>query len=227
MTKGEAVDLIFLAVNGGELKESSKVQRDEIAVYIGTVIDYVQKLDIDQRKEELRRNRYQYVLQNLANLGIDEDLYCTYTLVPIEDKKRAEHYVVLPVTIQSLPGNAGLDYSGPLRSDGKPFVKLMNRYGLAGPLESALKNQTVYYYEKNADVNEHRVYYKNLSHVVKEVLVRLAATVADLTNESILPIPQGYEKHVIDLTVEFFMHQREIPGDYNYNKIDENFGQGQ
>ena len=214
MTKAEAVDMVLTQVLGGSLNENSDVQRSDIAPYLAAVIDWAIREDLDERRDRRRLDR---AISAQLLEHIDEDLLCTYELTPQRDTKRNEHYVVLPVSILSTFGNSGLDYSGPIDIKGNAFRKLKNRSHLTG-VQDIIGNTTFYYYEKAGETSEQRVYYVNMGHPVCNVLVRILVGISDLQDDATLPIPQGYEKAVIDLTVEFFREQRMTPsGNTNWS----------
>lgn len=213
MTKGEAIDTILVRVSGGVLSDHLTVERADIPPYLSAVIDYVVKMDIDERKNfNLRLFRAQG--GRMGSMTLDADLLCTYDVEVKRDNKRELQYVTLPVKIQSLLGNAGLNESGPIAGLEK-YYKIGSRNELELDL---VGDDTFYYYEKLSD--ENRVYYVNLDPIVKEVYVKLATSVTNLDEGAELPIPQGYEKLVIDMCVEFFVAQRREPVDYSNDGID-------
>lgn len=207
MTKAEAVGMVLTKVLGGALNENSDVIPADIGPYLSAVIDYAIKLDLEERRQRKRLDRALFIQ---LSERLDEDLLCTYTLSPTYDKKRGEHYVVLPVSIASTFGNSGLDYSGPINVEASSYIKVGSRAQLSGIISIA-GGTTFYYYEKDGESSEQKVYYVNMGYPVCDVLVRILVSVTDLDDDAVLPIPQGYEKMVIDWTVEFFMEQRMTP----------------
>ena len=218
MNKGQLIEVVYLAVNGGVPNDSNKVQRVDIEAALPYAIDYVTKLDIDERRRDMRRHLS--IFQKRIDLDID--FMCTYELETLNDSDRDEDYVVLPVAMYNVAGNAALDYVGPISRIGDDFIKIRDRSAVVGaPYLEGLA--TMYYYEKDGATQEQRVYFFNLPSPVKKVLVRIMVDPSDLPDEADLPIPLGFSQMVKDLLVEHFLTQKQMPGNYTGWNTDKDF----
>lgn len=201
-TKGEMVDQIYLKVVGGSPSDDVDVQRVDIEPFLAAAINYAMVKEIRIRKREK------------AALGewdtsLDPEFVATYFSNIKYDDQRGLRYIDLPVRIQALPSNAGLqDIFAPKAK--KNFIKLRGPFEAVG-VTPALRESTLYWYENVGEAQ--RVYFRHLSNTVQEVAVRAVASIQDLEDQDIVPVPPGLEMEVINLCVDFFTGQRQMPED--------------
>lgn len=211
-TKGELVEQIYLRVSGGKLSDDVHIQRVDIEPYLAAAINYAMVKEIRIRKREA-------IMNGEWDSDLDPDFLGTYYPEIQTDDQRGLRYAELPVKIQSLPGNLGLQEVFPLYGEVN-FVKIKGQFEVTG-LNRVLKCP-IYWFE-TVGISQ-RVYFKNLSRAVTKVAVRAVASIQDLEDEDVVPVPPGMEVEIIDICVGFFTGQRQMPSDMIANNNDEKQG---
>jgi hypothetical protein len=209
MNKEVAIDQVYIAVSGGHLTDDASVKKADIAPYLNAVINYVQYQSIRERIEVKRKTKMIEVFEEISTI-LDSDLYCKFVVTPQKDETRDEHFVVLPKKLENLPNNSGLRHVAPLAGY-MPYIHQSSRFAVSGA-EEVFAHITSYYYEKTED--KEYVYIRNIGYPIGDVEVHMSVGVDGLSDTAELPIPKGYEKQVIDLTVQFFMGQKQGFKDY-------------
>lgn len=211
MTKGEMIELVYLGVQGGQPSPDVNVRREDIATYLAPAINYVTTGEIRARRREEAQFGW------LSGPVVDNDFLGTYYLDVLYDDQRGLRYAELPVKIVSLPSNDGLNLVAPMQGS-TPFIKLRSQFEDAGS-EGMFINQTRYWYERVGMSD--RIYFKNISNVVAQVMTRLVVSIEDLGDDDQVPVPSGVEVQILDLVIAWFTKQRQMPADMlNNNKDD-------
>jgi len=211
-TKAEAVEQIYLAIHGGQPSPDVNVRREDIPLYLAAAINYVLTSEIRARKKEERIDGW---LGGAS--GIDPEFLATYYLTIEYDDQRDLKYAALPVKLASLPANAALSTVAPLQGE-LPFVKMKGQYEDV-TVRRIMPNNTRYWYEKIA--HWERIYFTNISPIIETVMARLIASIDDLADDDVLPIPNGMDIQVMSLVKDWFSGQRQMPADMlNNNKDD-------
>lgn len=203
-TKANLIDLAMIKISGGQLSPDVKVERVDIAAYLPAAVNYAVTKEARIRKREARMDGLLTSFQE----AIDPDFVTTHCVKVLCDDKRDASYIALPKKLQFLPKNAGLKEVSPVQGN-TPFHK-SSRFS-AGYVTSQIGQITTYWFEQYP--SEHRVYFSNLSPIVEDVLVHMIASIDDIGENEIVPIPAGMEVEVIDLLVEFSLGIRSIPQD--------------
>jgi len=194
-TKRELADQILLKVNGGKPSQDTRVRREDIYKYVPAAVNYAM-------------TKQYYINSQDGYKQLPDDFIATYESVPVQfNAARELYYVQLPARIISLPRNIGLDTISPM----KGFTNFVETSFSSRQLDSySLKHmadQVLYWIEFD------KVYFEQLSDLVTELLVRMIASVDDLSPDDQLPIPPGMEVEVLKIVEEFFLEQRKIPAD--------------
>jgi len=177
LTKQKFAELIRESKSGGDPESSSK--------YHDLVIFEVMELALNSliaRSFIENRNENSY--------NIHGDFVTPFPNVKVEfDAARNEKYSILPKRLISLPDNRGLRQVSPMQGQDHAFVKLPNGSNdTFSDLEAFnLDGRTGYYPERD------KIYYRNLSDDITEVLVKMIASVDGLGVDEPLPIPAEYE----------------------------------
>lgn len=208
MTKGELVESVYLNVLGGKLSDDVHVQREDIAVYLSSAINFAMT-------EKIRMDKADSMMDGLVGGTLSTDFLGTYYAAVVKDEKRNLKYSILPVKIQALTWNSGLQDVFPTQHLDSDEFKAFKK--VSGPtafqyLGKVLGSTTVFWQEKIG--SEERIYYKNINPFIEEVAVRAVASAQDLSDDDVLPIPPGMEIRIIDLCINFFRQQRHDLADY-------------
>ena len=182
LTKAEIADLVIELETGGGATSQSKYHPKAIYkvcdIVLGQVIE-----------ESLYKDRQS------NNYEINGDFLSRYTAEVKTDELTGEKYSDLPAQIISLKNDRGLHQITGVDTDQKdPFVPLGNGgVGIFGALEAYDHTSLPKYYLEN-----NRIVYRNIGSVEK-VLVKMVASISDLDNDQLIPMPANLQKTFLDL----------------------------
>jgi len=195
MKLGVAIDLIYQRINGGRLGTDINVYRIDIKEYLPVAINAVikenQLLNIRLKRDEEELLPDQYI-------STFEDVEVKY------DEKRDIKYIEFPKTPIIDSGRA--IFIMPMQGE-EDFNYIVSRTQLKG-YDEYIGKKTFFWLEGSK-----KAFFKNISPLVKKVLLQIVTSIAEMENEDELPIPIGYEQKVLDSCVEWFLGQRFTPND--------------
>lgn len=211
-TKAELVEQVYIKVSGGKLSPDVKVQRVDIPLYLNAAINYVLTTEIRQRRLESRQQGDVFQADR-----VDAEFLNTYIVNTNYDSLRGFYYADLPARLQSLPSGDGLQTVGLLNSQ-TPFPRQKNQFADAY-IQGVLAGVTRYWYEKIGSIE--RLYFKNISPTVSQVLIIMVAALTSMADNDLVGVPDNLLPQVIDLAVEFFLGTRQLPADMLNNNADD------
>lgn len=204
--KGRFVEQVFLKVNGGELPDSSSVQREDIESFLPAAINYAMMAS---------RN---IILQQDGHRDVASLFYGFFDNLPIlKDADRHDWmYVAWPKGYVPLPSNEGIRFVED--GDGN-FLKPLsdNNFRTINHTLEIFTDARYYRPEKKG------LYLFGLLPMTTTLPgLTIIVDVDDLDDDDILPIPAGQEKTALDICYQFVIGERELPADKNNDKRDVN-----
>lgn len=209
MTKGEIIESVLLAVNGGKLSADIDVRREDIEVMTSPAISMALQDYIDKSR---RRD-----LERLRNVGAVEGVpvaqfASTYLLTPVLDNTRELYQITLPGRLFPLPAEMGIEMVAP-KLGRRAYTKVNSQAELAGIPDIGF---TFYWHE--IVNNESRIYFDGLGSPVCEIVVKMLLDPQGYGLDEEIPLPSGVDLQAIDLLTAHFRGQRMMPQD---NKLDD------
>lgn len=203
MVQGVFVDEVLLKLNGGILNTESAVKREDIRAYIAPAVNWAMM------------KSYYLNLQSESNRDFPSQFYGTFSGLAITRPAGARPYFVLPKGYVPLPSNQGIRFV----TDGcdNTYIPLQDS-------DMALIN----YYSKQLSAEKfyrpsgNQVQLIGLPRLMNEITAVVIIDSSQLTDDDVLPIQAGQEVDAINVCVEFFTGQRQLPGDKVNNKADIN-----
>ena len=200
MTKAELIGQVLLKVTGGILTEDNSVLYEDVQALLVPAMNHVvmEQYYLDKQDEEGERI-------------INPLLLTPYTISTIsDDTERNQKYITLPQRPVTLPRARAVPFVGSTR--GKQFM----------PLELGAEALVDHYAGINAAVTlyQHegsKVYFWNLPAGTNAIRVKMLVNVADLADTDEIVLPSGGDLKVIQILVEYFTGQREVPEDVKVN----------
>jgi hypothetical protein len=196
LTKGEAIEIVYLRVNGFRTSAQNQIKREDIAVYLHSAVNYVWGLAAQERLAQIARDKRMGLSSNTSF----SDAFQTQYITPQFDKRKKEYFVEVN-KISSIGGNLFFQV---LPVQGTfPIYNIASRSDLAG-LENALGDTAYcyYLYIKNALP---RIYLINFfAHSDCELEVTTNFSLSSLSDDDILLVPADKEALMIDKCVQFF-----------------------
>lgn len=209
MTKGEAIESIYINVIGGKLSDDVNIQREDINIYFSAAVNtaIVTKIRLDRREAQQ---------DTLMSKSLSSDYIKTYRLsvVPSNEKIRDVH-IKLPIRTQALDGNAGIQSVSDINRDF--FYEKMGSLQQTRGIEDVLPP---FFWHESIDGDEY-ILIRKASFLVKEVFVRLVPAIEDLEEDDQLPIPPGMETDIIEMCIAYFRKQRHDGADYKIDDKDD------
>jgi hypothetical protein len=188
-TKEVLLEQIFLRVVGGVTNKDSSVERVDIGPYLNAAIRWFHK-------------KHYYELRREEGFGFDEDSLATYS-IEADTKIREFDVAVLPVNPLVLPGGFAIDTVMP--AEGMvPFVRVRGQQWLLG-LSRAI--DTVFWWPEGRNI-----FLYNLGKVCS-IHVRAIPDPGSLGDTDTVLLPAGGDVEVVNVAVEFFTGQRQMPKD--------------
>lgn len=215
----EIVDLVLLAVNGGEFTSEAAVQRPDAEAYVPQACHTVIRNAVFGLKADARAERAQ---TGIAAGTIDPGFFVVYDLDLTLDDEREMRYADLPGVIQSWPGDAGLDVVYTKGPPTRTYTKIHGPFEYDG-LGDLADNLDLYWHERyGSDTTVSRIWVPGKGDGACSILVRAAVEISSALGDTTLPLPVGLESLVIQMAVEHFRGQRSMPADATVNNQDVN-----
>lgn len=205
MTKGKFIDTILIRVNGGVLNDESAVWRQDIRAYLSAAVNYC------------IMQGYYTGIKSEGNRDLSAIFYGYFPTIAIskDATKNNRAYITLPKGTIALPRNQGIR-----------FVTDVNEKTFK-PLSDNSIHSIKHYERMFPDVSYFRlegkkIYLYNINPLLESVNLTMIVNVDDLDSTDDLPIPAGLEDQAIDLCVQFFTGERQLPADEKNDKTDIN-----
>lgn len=211
MIFSELVDLVELAVNGGEFSSESAVQQPDIESYVPVAAHAVIRNAVFGLKADSRAERS---VNGSTSSVIDPAFFETYEVDVAFDNDRKMHYADLPAVVQSWPNDAGLNAVFAKQRPDVLFTKLngVKDYSAMSRIISAI---SAYWHEKAepSGTKVSRLWLPSANDGVCNMMVIAALEIGPDLGDSRLPLPSGLEALVCQACVEHFRGQRSMPAD--------------
>jgi len=203
MTKSELVGAAYLKLTGGYPNTDSSTWWEDVDLLIAPAINFVMNADYFISKRDEGEEK------------IIQPLFLQSFKIPITfDALTKKHQSVLPKKPLAFPKNRAIPYVGTIF--GNQFVPIEQSGGAMQKYFSGLKQEQTSY-----ELEGKTITYENLPALLKsgKVLVKMLVSATDLADDDEIMLPDGAEFQVINLMVEFFIGQKQLPKDYyNTNK---------
>ncbi len=186
MTKKEAYELVIDRLSGGDPSAVNKYHPEIVYKNIELARNFMIKVEFNEAR-------------NAGTYDINGEFISAFNCVPVKyDECRDEYYSKLPGRIISLPMNRGLRSVSPTKGQQTPFNIVPN--GSAGVFEGL---EAQYLAGTECYVEGDKIYYRALDHAnVKQVLIKMVASINDLDEDEQIPIPADKETMLLDKVVE-------------------------
>lgn len=184
MTKGEAIELVFLDVNGGKPTPDNSVMRADIRTYLPASVNYA--MDVV----------YNNNLQIEGDRDFPSEFYSVFEDIAVD---RTERLPFIPLTLGTAPlkGGAGIRFV---------YDNCGVHYGMLP--DSELSNAE-YYSKMTPGMGWYRRTGNNLilygiNPIAEKINYQAITKVEDLADTDELPIQAGAEERVLDKMKEWF-----------------------
>lgn len=213
-TKAQIVEQVYLKVAGGTSSMDSDVLKADIESYLPAAANAVMMEDVRfGLVKDARKGRTKPMSTDDI---IPLDIIGTFVETIQDDTVRDLKYVELSKPIVSLPGSASIfevsSVTGQLN-----FVNIKWQQGDRG-IELAMQDTAKFWIERYAGTK--RIYLKDISDEVEQLLLRYLVSVSDIGDDETLPVPDDIEDAIVQRMVLFFVQQRELPSDNEPNNLD-------
>lgn len=205
MLFAEIVDLVLLAVNGGQFSSESAVQRPDVEAYVPAAID----LAVREEAILLLRLRKQ---DGSSDAAIGSEFYTKYKLVPSVDSESGLYYVELP-SLVSIPGLLAIQSITPAKN---PLDTVVVVSSVKHLIDMDLKQAWI---ERYGDKT--RIYFRGVDQscpVYVSAMTQASSSGAD----GEVKLPGGLDARVIEICVAHFRQQRGMPADVIVDNHDVN-----
>ena len=214
MIFSELVDLVLLAVNGGDFVPEAAVLRPEVESFVPAAAHKVIRNEIFRLKQEARADKN---ASGIAKTAVDSGFYVSYTLSTKSDLVRGIKYVELPGVLLSLPVISPLESVFPPKAPQNQFTIISGPSAIMEGFEGVL----VQAWEENVG-GVSRVFLHGIQEDACDVIVRAAVEVSSMLGDLPLPVPVGLEYDIIQLCIAHFRGQRAAPADVIVDNKDVN-----
>lgn len=205
ITKGRAIELTLLRVNGGVLNDASVVKRSDIRVYLPLALNYVMQAS---------RN---ITLQQEGNRDMSSLFYGYHGNQPIltDTARHGWSYIAYPKPSIAFANNEGIRYVED--GDGNKFKPLGdNAFATIHHYKDVLTDAKYYRPEQNG------IYLFNQGPLCTNVAVVMITDSDALLDTDQLPLPAGLETMFLDKMFEWFTQQRTMLAKKEDDKTDIN-----
>lgn len=201
MKKGIFVELVILRVGGGVLTDELDVMREDVEAYAPSAINYA-----------LTAGRNNSIAQE-GNRDLPSMFYGTFSNLTIS-RTTEPATVTLPKGYVGIYGNEGIrsvfddcgNYYSPLMDADRRLIKAYKEKLIGQGFYYPLGQYSLEVYPTNP-----------LSEKLNgEYIVRFE----DLDDEDELPLPASTEEIALNLCVQWFLNQRQVPADLINDKVD-------
>lgn len=198
MTKAEAVDIIYLHLNGGKASVDNNLKRDEIAVYFPTALGVAVKNNIFELKQMFRQEKNSGDL--LFENSIPEAYYTTFEGTPENDTERMVYKLQLP-KLMALPYGWAVRNPRAKKNPSADFARLPNA-SFQSSFPSVFSGALTYWTEETTSATT--IYFNNLPAPVCPMLVSIIKNPADINDDDKIDAPEDVINTAIRLTTEYF-----------------------
>lgn len=205
MLFNEIVDLVLLAVNGGQFSSESAVQRPDVEAYVPAAIDAA----IREEAILLLRLRRQ---DGSSEAAIGSEFYTKYKLVPAVDSESGLYYVELP-SLVSIPGLMAIQAITPVKNPSDTIILASSVKHL---IDMDLKQAWI---ERYGDKT--RIYFKGVDQSCPVYVFAMTQAISAGADDDI-KLPGGLDARVIAICVAHFRQQRDMPADVIVDNHDVN-----
>ena len=198
MTKGEAVDLIYLHLNGGKASADNNIKRDEIAVYFPSALGVAIKGHIFELKQMAMAEKNSGEL--LFEKSLPEGFYTTYEGTPENDTGRMAYKLELPKLI-ALPYGWAVRNPRAKKNPAADFMRLPNP-SMISSFDSVFSGVFSYWTEDAESLTT--IYFNNLPAPICPMLVSVIKDPSDIEDGDKIDAPQDVISTAIRLTTEYY-----------------------
>lgn len=199
MTKAEAVDIIYLNVNGGKASSDNNVKRDEIGVYFGAALGSAIKNHIFELKSMANQDKSGGDI--LFEKSLPEGFYTTFAGTPEYDEDRLVYKLDLG-KILALPYGWGVRNPRAKKNPSADFIRLPNP-SIASAFQSVFAGVFSYWTEESTDSTI--LYLNNLPAPICPMLVSIMADPIDQDDDDQLNTPKDVIDNAIKMATEYFL----------------------
>lgn len=208
MKKGALIELVYLAVNGGQASSDSNVWMADISAYLPAA---AAQAIIEQTYQEkgMERSTGEYVS------GIDQGAYMTpFTGKPV--KNGSGFKLVIPRPL-ALPNGWGI---GNVHQASNPSIS-WSPVGSVAEL-AGLGDTPVRLFWHESDASESRLCFLSLPQPVCDMTAMLVVSPDRVALDEELPWTSGVEHRVIEICKAHFFQQKQFPADVVADQRDTN-----
>lgn len=205
MTKEKFIDTVLIRVGGGTINDESAVWKQDIRAYMSAAINYTVAAG------------YNVNIKNEGNRDLSAVFYGYFPGLTLskDSTKNNRRYITLPKGTIALPRNQGIRFV---------TDNCENTYK---PLSDASMGSIKHYEKQFPGVSffrleKRKIYLYNIGPLVESLNLTMIVSVDDLDPTDELPIPAGMEPDAIDIAVQFFTGERQLPSDEKNDKTDIN-----
>lgn len=213
MTKGQLIEQIYLAVNGGRLTPDASVQREDISNILPAALSFATDQYIRRRRQEDRAEMRAFGTGGLGSYT--SEFSATYYVTPEKDEKRPATYRIDPPTPWINMG--GMDGIRDLRPvGGDSYAKAHGALSLSGITESL----DITFFWAEIENGKKAIFIRNIGVPVCEHILEIIADANAIGIDDDLPVSETVQFDVIRILTEFFLNQRSIPEDLTMSDED-------
>lgn len=205
MKKSIFRETVLLKITGGQLNDDSSVKRRDINAYMAAAVNYAMTAG------------YNININVEGNRDFSSVFYGYFPdqTVLVDTTRHNWKYITLPKATIPLPKNQGI------RS-----IEDGCGYNLKPVSDNSFRTINhwikIFTGDKYFRLEGNKIYLWNLPLPTKKVNLSMIVDVDDLSDDDELPIPAGLEGKAIDICVEFFTGQRQMPADRKNDQRDIN-----
>ena len=199
MTKAEAIDVVYLNVNGGKASSDNNVKRDEIGVYFGAALGTAVKAHIFELKSMANQDKAGQDI--LFEKSLPEGFYTTITGTPEYDSERASYWMSLGKVL-ALPYGWGVRNPRARKNPNADFIRLPNP-SMASASTSVFSGVFSYWTEEGTDTT--KIYFNNLPAPICPMLVSVIGDPTDQDDDAQLNAPKDVIDSAIKAATEYFL----------------------
>ena len=207
-TKSQAIEQVYLKVNGGKTTQQATVKREDIELYLMAAVAFVWGQDMKERVQQA----ILYKRLGMESSVSFDDIRTTEYITPQYDKRKDEHYIEVG-EINTVNGMQTWDL---LPVQGFYDIKKVNSRSDLSGLDDVVDGIVFAYYITNPTA---RIYIVNLPRTCELEFTRNVDFSA-IGDDEALPVPDDKQKLVIDYCVEYFTGQKLMPDDKQINNED-------
>lgn len=203
MTKHEAVDLIFLNVNGGKFTQEVPVQRPDIEAYLPLALQSAIKAAMFSEKASARADRGSGLL---FEDSLPESFYSTYQFTPTKSASRDAWYFQLPKAL-GMEYGWGVRHPRPIKT-GEPFIRLTSPSQVFA-MPAAFHGARMYWTEETESSTN--LFLKGVPIPVCEMLVDIIRDPKYLDGDDEITAPKDAMDNAVQRAIAFFRQQAGTP----------------